>query len=189
MANATKNNTGMWIVAGAAIAGLAAVFMNQKARSKVVDTSMNMKNSVTDYAASIKEDPMAVKDSLIERIKRTSSITMEAVSKIQDILNNQGQQIKETATNIVDESKDIMSTAMDAKEDLMDVKDKAMDAKEALTDGSMSKSESKSSSSDKQLSRTGGEKPMEPFSEDPVKRAGANTGFDADNNPIDRTTK
>jgi len=192
MGNTNSNNTGMWVAAGVAVAGLSYVLLNSKARNKVVDTSLTMKDSITDYASTVKNDPMGVKDNLIDRIKRTSSITMEAVTKIQDILNDEGKHLKEAAADLMEDSKEIMSTAMDAKDDLMEVKDKALDAKDAIMSSgdSSSNSDSKSNSSSskssnsskmskpegKQLSRAGGEKTVQTHTQDAVSRTNANRG-------------
>jgi len=132
--NKKSNNTGTWIAAGVAVTGLSLVLLNRNARNKVMDTSMTMKNTAMDYASDIKNDPSGVKNSLIDRIKTTSSITLEAVSKIQEILNNQGQDLKETATNLIDDSKQMIDHAKEAKESLSVVKDKAMEATDKVAD-------------------------------------------------------
>lgn len=132
--NNKSSNTGTWIAAGIAVTGLSLVLLNRNARNKVIDTSMQVRNSAMDYASDIKSDPSGVKNSLIERIKTTSSITMEAVSKIQEILNNQGQDLKETATHLIDDSKQMIDHAKVAKESLTDAKDKVMDAKDKAAD-------------------------------------------------------
>ena len=188
----SNRNTGKWITAGVAVTGLSLVLMNRKARSKVMDTSMSVKNAVADYASSIKADPSAMKDSLINRIKQTSSITMEAVNKIQDILNNEGKDMKETASHLIDDTKEMVSQAMDTKEDLKTVKDKAMDAKDTMTgqkesnrNEATNKNNAKSNS-DSKLSKVGAEKPAKAFAEDSVKRTGANKGGNQNTGPIKR---
>ncbi|WLV25269.1 hypothetical protein QR721_03290 [Aciduricibacillus chroicocephali] len=190
--NNNTGNTGMWIAAGVAVTGLSLVLLNRNARNKVMDTSMSMKDTAMDYASNVKNDPSGVKSSLIDRIKTTSSITMEAVSKIQDILNNEGKDLKETANTLVKDSKQMINHAMEAKETLLDAKDKSMEAKDKAMEAKDNVMEAKDDiapdskgKNDSNLRRVGGEQVTPAVPMDSVQRTGANKGNDAQD-PIKR---
>ena len=119
------------IVAGV-IAASSLVLLNSNAREKVKDTSKNMKNTVSKYATTIKEDPNGTKEAIITRIQNATEISKDAIEKIQAILDTQVKDIKDTTQHVVEESKDVMSSVQDAKGELADVKDDAVEAKDEL---------------------------------------------------------
>ncbi len=96
------------------------------------DTSKNVKNTVNKYATTIKEDPNGTKDAIINRIRNATDISKEAIHKIQEILDTQVNDIKDTTKNVVEESKDVVSSVKNAKGELVDVKDSAVEAKDEL---------------------------------------------------------
>ena len=120
------------LVAGIIAGASSLVLLNSNAREKVKDTSKSVKNTVTKYATTIKEDPNGTKDAIISRIQNATDISKEAIHKIQAILDTQVKDIKDTTKNVVEESKDVMSSVKDAKGELVDVKDSAVEAKDEL---------------------------------------------------------
>ncbi|MCG5105071.1 hypothetical protein [Oceanobacillus alkalisoli] len=120
------------LVAGIIAGASSLVLLNSNAREKVKDTSKSVKNTVTKYATTIKEDPNGTKDAIISRIQNATDISKEAIQKIQAILDTQVKDIKDTTKNVVEESKDVMSSVKDAKGELVDVKDSAVEAKDEL---------------------------------------------------------
>lgn len=143
-----KAKTGL-IVAGIIAGASSLVLLNNNAREKVKDTSMNVKDSVSKYATTIKEDPNGTKDAIVTRIQNATEISKEAINKIQAILDTQVKDIKDTTKNVVEESKEVVSTVKDAQGELVDVKDSALEAKDELLsakDDVKSKAESNSNS-------------------------------------------
>ncbi|WP_405097190.1 hypothetical protein [Oceanobacillus sp. FSL H7-0719] len=141
-----KAKTGL-IVAGVIAGASSLILLNSNAREKVKDTSKNMKDSVNKYATTIKEDPNGIKNAIITRVQNATDISKEALNKIQEVLDTQVKDIKDTTKNVVDESKEVMSSVKDAKGDLADVKDRAVEAKDQLLsakDDVQSKAESNS---------------------------------------------
>ncbi|MFD1608751.1 hypothetical protein ACFSBH_14090 [Oceanobacillus luteolus] len=120
------------IVAGVIAGASSLVLLNSNAREKVKDTSKNMKNTVSKYATTIKEDPNGTKEAIITRIQNATEISKDAIEKIQAILDTQVKDIKDTTQHVVEESKDVMSSVQDAKGELADVKDDAVEAKDEL---------------------------------------------------------
>lgn len=120
------------IVAGVIAGASSLVLLNSNAREKVKDTSKKMKNTVSKYATTIKEDPNGTKEAIITRIQNATEISKDAIEKIQAILDTQVKDIKDTTQHVVEESKDVMSSVQDAKGELADVKDDAVDAKDEL---------------------------------------------------------
>lgn len=116
------------IVAGVIAGASSLVLLNSNAREKVKDTSKNMKNTVSKYATTIKEDPNGTKEAIITRIQNATEISKDAIEKIQAILDTQVKDIKDTTQHVVEESKDVMSSVQDAKGELADVKDDAVEA-------------------------------------------------------------
>lgn len=120
------------IVAGIIAGASSLILLNSNAREKVKDTSKNVKNTVNKYATTIKEDPNGTKDAIINRIQNATDISKEAIHKIQEILDTQVNDIKDTTKNVVEESKDVVSSVKNAKGELVDVKDSAVEAKDEL---------------------------------------------------------
>ncbi|MHA6251788.1 hypothetical protein [Oceanobacillus sp. CAU 1775] len=131
MSKQKKAKTG-WIVSGVIAGASSLVLLNSNARTKVKDTSKNVKDSVNKYTTAIKEDPDGAKNAIITRVQNATEISKEAINKIQAILDTQVKDIKDTTQNVVQESKDVMSNVKDVKSDLMDVKDSAIEAKDEL---------------------------------------------------------
>ncbi|WP_082231987.1 YtxH domain-containing protein [Halobacillus massiliensis] len=128
-----KGKLTLAITAGA-VAGGIAVMATPSARNKVKEKSSSTRNSVSQYVADVKADPSGAKNDLMQRIQKTASITKEALNKIQNILDEQGKDIKEKVEDVTEESQDIVSTAKEAGEELKDVGEKVKEAKEELTD-------------------------------------------------------
>ncbi|GAB3068922.1 hypothetical protein [Virgibacillus ainsalahensis] len=139
MVQKNKNKTGLLVGAGTVAAGLILILSNTKARKKLKESSSQMKDSVSNYASTVKEDPAGTKNMIIDKVKRTTEITKDAVNKIQQILDNQGQEIKETTQDMVEQSKDVVSTAKDAQEDLKEVSSDMKDAKNEMKPSSQQK--------------------------------------------------
>lgn len=129
-----KGKLSLAISAGALAGAVFVLVKNPSARTKIKETSVCTKNSVSQYVADVKADPAGAKNELVERIQKTASITREALNKIQEILDNQGKEITYKAQEVKEESEDIVSTAKDASEDLKDVGDKVKEAKDELTE-------------------------------------------------------
>ncbi|MFC3039603.1 hypothetical protein ACFOGI_05010 [Virgibacillus xinjiangensis] len=151
-----KGKVGMLVGVGSVAAGVSLILMNSNARTKVKDSSTQMKGTVSNYASTVKEDPKGTKDAIIDKVKRTTDITKDAVNKIQNILDNQGQEMKETAQDVVeqskevaDQSKDVVDTAKDAQEELKGVGD---DVKKAKDEVKPSGSKKKTNSASKETS-------------------------------------
>lgn len=125
-----KGKAGL-IVAGIIVEASSFVLLNSNIREKVKDTSKDMKNTVTKYATTIKEDSNGTKDVIISRIQNATDISKEAINKIQEIFDTQVKDIKATTKN-VEEFKDVMSSVKDAKGELVDGKDSAVEAKDEL---------------------------------------------------------
>lgn len=128
MGQYNNGKTGTLIGTGAVAAGVTLLFLNSNARNKIKDSSIQIKDTVGKYATTIKEDPKGTKNTIIEKVKRTSEISQDAMNKIQQILDNQGKEIKKTTKDVVeqskevaDQSKEVASTAKDAQDDLKDV--------------------------------------------------------------------
>lgn len=124
MAERKNNKAGVLVGAGAIAAGVSLLLMNTGTRTKIKNSSVQMKDKVSNYATTVKEDPQGTKNAIIDKVKRTTAITKDTVQKIQQILDNQGQEIKNTTKDAVEQTKDITketktiaSTAKDAKED------------------------------------------------------------------------
>lgn len=135
------------IVAGVIAGASSLVLLNSNAREKVKDTSKNMKDSVNKYATTIKEDPNGTKNAIITRVQNATEISKEAINKIQEILDTQVKDVKDTTKHVVEESKEAMSSVKDAQGELGDVKDRAVEAKDQLLsakDDVKSKAESNS---------------------------------------------
>ena len=126
-----KAKTGL-IITGIIAGASSLILLNSNAREKVKDTSKNMKDSVSKYATTIKEDPQGTKDAIVNRIQNATEISKEAINKIQAILDTEVKNIKGTTQNVVEESKDVMSSVKDAQGELADVKDHAVEAKDEL---------------------------------------------------------
>ncbi|WP_163582083.1 hypothetical protein [Gracilibacillus saliphilus] len=120
------------MVAGAIAGASSLILLNSNAREKVKDTSRNMKDSVNNYTTAIKEDPRGAKDAIIARLQNATEISKETLNKIQNILDTQAKDIKETTQNVVEESKEIKSSVKETQNELGEIKDKATDAKDEL---------------------------------------------------------
>lgn len=135
--NQTKSKKGnklpLAMVSGALVGAVVVLATDSQERGRLKSGSSNAKHKVSDYANRVKEDPQGVKDDWLGRIQGAASITKEAVQKIQEILDEQGSQIKESAQDIQSESKEMIDTAKDAGEELQSVGDKAQEAKDELS--------------------------------------------------------
>ncbi|SIS40134.1 hypothetical protein [Salimicrobium flavidum] len=127
------NKLPLAMVSGALVGAVVVLAADSEERRRLKSGSSNAKHKVSDYATRVKEDPQGVKDDWLGRIQSAASITKEAVQKIQEILDEQGSQIKESAQDIQHESKEMIETAKDAGEELQSVGDKAQEAKEELS--------------------------------------------------------
>ncbi|RLL46752.1 hypothetical protein D8M04_05990 [Oceanobacillus piezotolerans] len=153
VSNQKKAKTGL-VVAGVLATGASIVLLNPNVRSKVKDTSRNVKDSVNQYATTIKEDPNGTKQAIITRIQNATEISKEALNKIQSILDNQAKDIKETTQSVVGDAKEVVDTAKDAQGELKDVKDKAVEAKDELVSAKDEVKSNKNEKNSKQQSNT-----------------------------------
>ncbi|WP_010649780.1 hypothetical protein [Oceanobacillus massiliensis] len=128
--NPKRAKTGL-ILAGV-LASASLVLLNSNARSKVKDTSKSMKDSVSKYATTIKDDPNGTRKAIITRVQNATEISKEAINKIQEILDTQVKDIKDTTKDVVDDTKEVFSTAKEAQSEFKEVKDKSVDAKDEL---------------------------------------------------------
>ncbi|SDJ34720.1 hypothetical protein [Salimicrobium halophilum] len=126
------NKLPLAMVSGALVGAAVILATDSEERARLKNGSSNAKHKVSSYATRVKEDPQGVKDDWLGRIQRAAAVTKEAVQKIQEILDEQGAQIKESAQDIQSESKEMIETAKDAGEELQSVGDKAQEAKEEL---------------------------------------------------------
>ncbi|AKG03565.1 hypothetical protein AAV35_001370 [Salimicrobium jeotgali] len=134
------------MVSGALVGAVVVLASDSEERKRVKSGSSNAKNKISSYANRVKEDPQGVKDDWLGRIQRAASITKEAVQKIQEILDEQGNQLKESAQDIQNESKEMIETAKDAGDELQSVGEKASEAKEELSSSESSDNTSTSGS-------------------------------------------
>ncbi|MFD2628615.1 hypothetical protein [Oceanobacillus kapialis] len=146
--DASKNSKVGLLVGAGAVAGLSFILLNPKTRNKVKDSSKNAKNSVMTYTQKIKEDPNGTKQSLIENAKLTLSSAQQALEKVQNVWANEGQEIKQSAKNIVEDTKELGEHAKDAQEGMKDAKTDIDEARNtAMEAGKKVKDEAKSSNS------------------------------------------
>ncbi|WP_079529037.1 hypothetical protein [Halobacillus hunanensis] len=133
----TKSLTGkltLAMTAGAIIGGALVLVKNPSERTKLKERSGATKDTLSQYVSKVKADPSGTKEELVNRIQRTTSVTKEAINKIQDILDNEGKELKEKVQEVKADSEEIVSTAKEASEELKDVNSKVNEAKEELTD-------------------------------------------------------
>ncbi|WP_347862024.1 hypothetical protein U0355_02120 [Salimicrobium sp. PL1-032A] len=136
-----RNKLPLAMVSGAFVGAAVVLATDSEERARLKNGTSNAKQKVSGYATRVKEDPQGVKDDWLGRIQRAAAITKEAVQKIQEILDEQGTQIKESAEDIQSESKEMFETAKHAGEELQSVGDKAQEAKEELAHGETEETE------------------------------------------------
>ncbi|WP_163527915.1 hypothetical protein [Halobacillus ihumii] len=133
----TKSLTGkltLAMTAGAIIGGAFVLIKNPSERTRLKERSGATKDTLSQYVSKVKADPSGTKEELVNRIQRTTSVTKEAINKIQDILDNEGRELKEKVQEVKVDSEEIVSTAKEASEELKDVNSKVNEAKDELTD-------------------------------------------------------
>ena len=98
--NNQKKATKGLIVTGLVAGASSFILLNKNAREKVVDTSKTVKDSVGKYTTNIKEDPQGTKNAIINRIQNATEISKEAMNKIQNILDTEVKEMKETTEHV-----------------------------------------------------------------------------------------
>lgn len=129
-----KGKLTLAMTAGAIIGGALVLVKNPSERTRLKERSGATKDSLSQYVSKVKADPSGAKEELVNRIQRTTSVTKEAINKIQDILDNEGKELKEKVQEVKADSEGIVSTAKEAGEELKDVNSKVSEAKDELTD-------------------------------------------------------
>ncbi|MFD2923847.1 hypothetical protein [Halobacillus naozhouensis] len=129
-----KGKLTLAMTAGAIIGGALVLVRNPTERTRLKERSGATKDSLSQYVSKVKEDPSGTKEELVSRIQRTTSVTKEAINKIQEILDNEGKELKEKVQEVKADSEEIVSTAKEAGEELKDVNDKVNEAKDEITD-------------------------------------------------------
>ncbi|UOQ45013.1 hypothetical protein MUN89_03405 [Halobacillus salinarum] len=136
-----KKKLPLAILAGAVIGGAFILIKDPQERRRLKQKTSQTKDTVSQYTSEVKEDPSGKKDEVLDRVRRTATVIKDVFSTVQEIIDNEGKELKQQAQTIKDDSQDMLSTAQDVKEDLKEVGDKTAEAKEELTTSSEEKEE------------------------------------------------
>ncbi|UTR10759.1 YtxH domain-containing protein [Evansella sp. LMS18] len=129
------------IVAGMAVgalAGAAVMMLNSSTRSKVMDSTNQLKESAVNIGQELKEDPEGKKDQFMERVQNATDVLKGAVKDLQGVYEIANEEVLEQVKEVKDDAKEVFSTAKDAGEELQNVGSQVKDAKEELVSDSES---------------------------------------------------
>ncbi|WP_078595699.1 hypothetical protein [Evansella clarkii] len=139
------------IVAGMAVgalAGAAVMMLNSSTRSKVIDSTNQLKESAVNIGQEIKEDPEGKKEQLMERVQNATDVLKGAVKDLQGVYDIANGEIADQVKEVKENAKEVMSTAKDAGEELQNVGSQVKDAKgELVSQDSDSEESSRGNSS------------------------------------------
>lgn len=123
------------VITGAVVGGAIILIKDKDERQRLLNKTRSTKDSVSEYASEVKENPGAKKDSLVTKVKKIVEVANEVASTVQDVYNNQGKEIQHKVKDIKNESEEIIETAKEAGEELQEAGEHAREAKDELKDG------------------------------------------------------
>ncbi|WP_051353340.1 hypothetical protein [Thalassobacillus devorans] len=119
-----------------AVAGGALAMIDSTTRKKVLDNTNQAKETISQFAADVKENPSGTKDDLMERIQDTSAVLREAVASLRNIYEKANEDILDKVTDVQDDAKEAIAATKEAGEELQEAGDKIKQAKDEMVNDS-----------------------------------------------------
>ncbi|WP_100330014.1 YtxH domain-containing protein [Bacillus xiapuensis] len=105
------------VIIGAAVGGALAL-LDSSTRSKVTETTKEMKDSTIHVVNRVKEDPSAVKNEWQERLQNAAAVLKEAIQDAQHLYKKVNRNVVGQVSQVTKESSEIVETAEEAAKEL-----------------------------------------------------------------------